>query len=265
MARTIEEINNEILQEKNNDSTLNEIDTSSKFTPWGAVIYLVAKITRTLELFFDIHKQEVEKLISDNIFGSAQWFVLKCKQFQLGDPLVVLPAGGLGYEVTDQQKQIVAQAAISTDSNSIATLKVAKNEGEKLVQLNEIELASLRGYIHQLQPPGASISINSLPGDLLKLRVTVYYNPLIDPGVVQRDVENTVNNYISSLPFDGELLKSAILNQLLDIESVKDITIVLEAKPAGGVYQVVNRAYLTNSGYAQIDESFPLSISLIAS
>jgi len=265
MARTIEEINNEILQEKDNDSILNDIDTSSKFTPWGAVIYLVAKITHTLETLFGVHKQEIEALINQNIFGSAQWFVLKCKQFQLGDPLVVLPAGGLGYETIDTEKQIVAQAAISTDNDSIATLKVAKKQGENLVQLNGVELASLRGYIHQLQPPGASIRVNSLPGDLLRLSLEVYYDPLLNPDIVQDSVGSITNNYISNLPFNGELLRSAIVDQVLGVEGVKDVVVSLEAKPAGGVYQSVERTYLTTSGYAQVDENFPLDITLIAS
>ncbi|WP_299459325.1 baseplate J/gp47 family protein [uncultured Microscilla sp.] len=261
MARTLTQIRNELLAAKAAEPKLDALDSPSNFAIWRLWLYVVAMAVWTLEQLFDRHKAEVEARLAQNIFGSAEWFVLQMKKFQYGENLVRYENGALGYSQVSPEKQIITQAAISVASGSdnVATLKVAKTVDGQPAQLSASELAAARGYIDRLQPPGAYILVNSLPGDTIKLSLEVYYNPLLEATSLKTSIETAIDQHLSNLPFNGKILRSKIVDAVQAVAGVEDVVITLfEAKASGETYAPVDRVYIPKSGYVKIDVEHPL-------
>lgn len=262
MARTITEIHGELLAAKEADPRLAALDSPSQFAIWRLWLYVVAVAIWTHEQLFDRHKKEVEAQIARNVFGSAEWFVLKTLEFQYGDDLIRDERGGLRYATISAEKRIVSQAAITTASEvTSAVIKVAKKDAATgdPTQLTPDELVAVRGYINRLQPPGSYILVNTLPADILKLSLSIYYNPLLDPESLKTTIETTVTHYLNNLPFNGKILRSKIVDIVLAVEGVEDVVIPLfEAKASGGVFQEIPRFYIPAAGYVKIDSGHPL-------
>lgn len=256
MARTLTQIQSELLAAKAAEPKLDALDSPSNFAIWRLWLYVVAMAVWTIEQLFDRHKAEIEARLAQNIFGSAEWFILKVKEFQLGDDLVRDDNGALGYAQIATEKRIVTQASISTGANAV--IKVAKTDGASgtPTQLSATELAALRGYVDRLQPPGAYILVNSLPADVVKLGVEVYYNPLLDVTSLSTQIEQAIKTYFFNLPFSGKILRSKVVDVIQAIEGIADVVVTqFEAKTSGGTYEPVERLYIPASGYVKIDES----------
>lgn len=258
MSRTITEIHNELIQAKEAEPKLDVLDSPSNFAVWRLWLYIIAVAIWTHEQLFERHKKEVETQIAQNIFGSAEWFILKTKEFQLGDDLVRDANGGLKYATVSPEKRIVSQAAIATavgSGSGSATIKVAKKDSSgESTQLSANELAALRGYIDRLQPPGSYITVNSLPGDTVKVSLEVYYNPLLEAEQLKSDIEAAVTFYLSNLPFNGKILRSKLADVVMALPGIVDVVVTLfQAKTSGGTYQEIVRAYIPESGYIKLD------------
>jgi len=265
--RSLTDIHNELIAAKEAEPKLAALNSPSRFAIWRLWLYVVATAIWTVEQLFVRHQSEVQALIDQNIFGSAEWFVQKVKAFQYGDDLVRnLETGGLTYETINPTKQIITHAAITVARGDIqvATIKVAKTLNGEPNQLSPNELTAVRGYIDRLQPPGATIVVNSLPADIVRLSLDVYYNPLFDVQTLQTEVENVVQRYFDNLPFDAQILRSKIGDTILaGVSGVNDVVISLfEARAVGGAFAPVERVYIPESGYIKFDPDQPLGINL---
>lgn len=267
MARTLTDIHNELLAAKEAEPRLAALNSPSRFAIWRLWLYVVATAIWTLEQLFVRHQKEVQALIDRNIFGSAEWFVQKVKAFQYGDDLVRnLETGGLTYVVVNPTKQIITHAAITVARGDIqvATLKVAKTLNSEPNPLSPNELTAVRGYIDRLQPPGATIIVNSLPADIVRLSLDIYYNPLFEIDKLKAQVETIIQGYFDALPFDAQILKSKIADTILaGVSGVNDVVITLfEARAVGGAFANIQRVYIPESGYIKFDPDQPLEINL---
>ena len=267
MARTLTDIHNELIAAKEAEPRLAALNSPSRFAIWRLWLYVVATTIWTLEQLFVRHQNEVQALIDRNIFGSAEWFVQQMKAFQYGDDLIRnTETGGLTYASVDPARQIITHAAITVAKGDIqvATLKVAKTSNGEPNQLSANELTAARGFVDRLQPPGATIVVNSLPADIVRLGLDIYYNPLFDVQTLQTEVENAVQSYFDALPFDAQILKSKIADTILSgVPGVNDVVITrFEARAVGGAFATVERVYIPESGYIKFDPAHPLEINL---
>ena len=267
MARSLTDIHNELIAAKEAEPKLAALNSPSRFAIWRLWLYVVAVAIWTLEQLFDRHQSEAQKLIEQNIFGSAEWFVQQMKVFQYGDDLIRdTETGGLTYAVPDPSKQIVTHAAITVAKGDIqvATIKVAKTLNGEPNQLSSNELTAARGFVDRLQPPGSTIIVNSLPADVVHLSLEVYYNPLFDVVTLKSQIAEVVLAYFDNLPFNAEILRSKIGDTILEgVQGINDVVITLfEAKPVGGSFTAVERFYIPQSGYVKFDPNQPLKIEL---
>ena len=63
MARTVSEIQEEILRQKNQEPSLNTLNSNSKVAIWRLWAYITAFVIWTLEKIFDEHKKEVSEAL----------------------------------------------------------------------------------------------------------------------------------------------------------------------------------------------------------
>ena len=72
MARSIQDIQQEIYQSKENEPALNELNSTSKTAIWRLMIYIVSVAIWTLEKIFDLHKKEVDEMLAIPMVGHVQ-------------------------------------------------------------------------------------------------------------------------------------------------------------------------------------------------
>lgn len=238
MARTIAQIKSELTSTFMNDSTLaakygfeadaNFDNVFSKVSLESMLLYIMAAAIWTLEKLFDTHTKDVEDYIANMKPHSLRWYVNKAKAFQKGCDLVE------GTDLYDNSSldssaiaalQVVKYAA-ATESQATVYLKVATEDNGTKQQLSQEAVAGLRKYLAEIKDAGVRIEVVNEPASQLKLRLDIYYNPMVmsSSGVNLRtgehDVDNTIKAYIENLPFNGEYRNAALIDALQKVDGV---------------------------------------------
>lgn len=280
MARTIEEIVNEMLTAKANETALSELNSTSNTAIWRLFIYIVAYSIWTLEILFDLFKIDVEKRIAESRIHTKNWYREKALGFLFGLP--VIPGtdkfNTSGY--TDDQlaaAKVIKQAAcvklISSNGYGILRVKVAAVDGSgELVSVPLLQFNSLKQYmLRHVVDAGTQVKITTGEGDLLKLIIDVYYDPLVfSPtgerldGTAETPVLNEIRKFLKSIEFNGMLIVSDLQTQLRKVDGVKTVKIK-EASSKYGSYEydtndvvgvgLIDEVRVADSGYMKLDES----------
>ena len=134
MARTINEIQEEILTERlavselsdlqvltNNEQTLLDADSNSKASIWRKWVYIFAFSISVLEQYWDIFKAEIETLIAQSRIHTPKWYREKALAFLYGVPLVQ------DKDYYDTSGMTSAQIATAKIVSNAASLRVIQN------------------------------------------------------------------------------------------------------------------------------------------
>lgn len=265
MARKIDDIYLAILQEKGLHTELDELNSTSKVAVYNLFAYIVAVVMWTLENLFDLHSAEVDTKIATLKPHSRKWYREMALTFQYGQSLV--PDTG-EYDNTGltaqqlEQRKIIRQAAV-TEIDGRLRIKVAKEVAGEFTELDNQELAAFKEFIDQKKDAGVRINTDSLPADLLKLELDVWYNPLVlrpdgsrIDGADLQPVKNAINNYLKNLPFNGEFANTRLLDELQKVDGLVYPTIkTSQAKYGLLPYTQIDEKYIPDAGYLRIDEA----------
>lgn len=229
MARTIAEIQNEILNEKDNKSTLKGLTSSSKTSIWRLWVNIVAtaiwvheKIVEknalvsrphTLNWYREqalnyIHGAELEwkdgsyqfdttGFINDKEIDNAK--IIKYCAVSEVDLEEVLKQ--LRDDITIKDEQIFSD--YFHNKVGVVFMKVATESDNKISRIDvPDQLAGFKEYIARIKDAGNQVHIISSPGDILELNLTVYVDPMtifIDPKDIEayknkvKDPDSLVN------------------------------------------------------------------------
>jgi hypothetical protein len=247
MARSIDQIKQEIITEKNNNPDLAPLNSTSKTAVWSLIIYLVAFAHHILEKIFDAFKAEVEDTLNRNNPGTAPWYAERVLDFQLGDKVEVID-GKVSYPVFDEAKRIIQRVAYK-EEGGILTLKVAKAEGA----LSPEEKVQVESYVERYKFAGSDVSLVSLNADKLRVYGTVYFDGIYAADTIKTAVEYAITNYLQTLDFDGIVYKSKLIDAIQAVEGVIDIDISKLEGVQGTLVSTIARKYETASGYINLD------------
>jgi hypothetical protein len=254
MARTTQEIFNQMLAEKANHPELDGLNSTSSTAVYRLFMWVVAYAIYIHETFFDIHKAEVNELINSKRLGTPEWYIGIAQDFQLGHDLEVFADNTLGYGTTDEAAKIISRASFKEDSG-ILTLKVAKGEIGALEALTSEELRQFSNYVEKIKIAGTKVNNISLPGDSLQIDAAIYYDGIYSQAVMEQRVNDTIRNYELNFPFDGMLYKAEFVKMLLNIEGVVDVQINGLTVVQGETTTIIDRQYETASGYFYYDNA----------
>jgi len=248
MARTIQEIYDSIITEKEGFSSLDgllplgtdyssllaDLSSTSKVAVWRLWAYVVAWFSWILENLWDQHKAEVEAIANAAKYGSLPWYVSQSKLWQDGDTLTYVD-GFPGYAVIDASKRKVTQASAVEDVFPAQVfLKVAQG-ADPLTPLAPSDLTEFTAYVNQIKPAGIKVVVSSLNADTLQVNMTIGYDPILNPGVVSLDVETAIEEYLKSLPFEGRFTRLAVEDAIQAVAGVETISrVTLEGLAAAG-------------------------------
>ncbi len=290
MARTLAEIRQEIKAQKLQYAELNLLQDSSNDiennTPqsdtaiWELWIYVMAFALYVHEKLFDKHKEEVEEIQKITIAGTQPWYVNKVLQYQKDGNLIVDTQNfQFRYDPVVPENQIIKQVSISSNAG-LSLIKVATegevldNEGNpvfdddgnpvtELKPLDGADFPGLRSYLRKIQFAGTQVQVISPSPDQLKFEADIYYNALLDLDTIKKNVNKAIEDYLSNLPFDGEILISRLVDAVQRVEGVNDTFVKnVETKRESSEFKVILRNYETLSGYIQVSPDFPLANTL---
>lgn len=265
MARTIAEIQQSIISAKEDDPSLSALTSTSNVSIWLLWTYVVAVCQWVLETFFDNHKAEVDSIIATQRPHTLQWYVTKARQFQYG---VALPFESDSYATLSEDPTVsIINYAAAVELSSLVRLKVATLSGGVLAPLLPAQLTSFTAYIQQIKDAGVRMQITSGEPDVLRLKLTIYYDPLVldaagsrIDGTAAQPVLEAVKVFLKSLPFNGLFVLNNLIAALQAIDGVViGVVDTAEATYAALPYTPVTVEYAPDAGYMIADDAFLLS------
>lgn len=270
MARSLNEIYDGMIAEKqsmpnlqnlqpNIDSLqtlLSDLTSTSKVAIWRLLFWCVAFAVWVSE-------NMIELFISKNKPGTVYWYYEQCKNFQYGDALI-LQDGKYIYNPVNPANRIIKYASADEDSIGNVILKVAKDSSGSPTPLLLAEYNAFEAYINTVKFAGTSIIIRSDVADILKVGMTIHYDPLVlasngsllsDPSTYP--VKDTINAYIKSLDFDGIFTIQQLVDKVQNAKGVKICTTTMcQAKygltPYVNILNEAAQAYRPFAGYMNI-------------
>lgn len=274
MARSISEIYNTIISNKNSQTQISSLNQTSAFGIANLIFYIVAVAINIHEQMFDAFTNQIEALKLQIIPQTAGWWNSMMTTFfqydssdstksvlQISDNLVYY------YQNIDPTTNIIVFCATTQAvNNRQVTIKVAKSDGNtppNPVQLDPTsELPAAQSFVNMVQSAGSTISVVSLPADNLKIIVDIFYNAQYGSATVQNNIIIALQSFLQQLSvtnFNGTITGLSILNAIQSVTGVTDIFInQLFLQQYGGSYVQFATSYITESvqtaaGYAELD------------
>jgi hypothetical protein len=229
MARELSEIEQNL-----NDDVKDVFDNESvsKVAEWRLWVGIFSRATWSFEKVRDIDKALIENTITQKQPPSLDWLYEKVMEFQggddgngfQGDNLILSESGILRYELIDATRRIINQATLTEIPDGTIVIKVAKKSAEgELEALSANELLSFTIYINRVKYPGTVINVTSLPPDLIKQDVIVYYDPIFLPANVLANIELKMTEFKDTLGFNDKFFNQKYIDYLLKAEGVVSI------------------------------------------
>jgi len=265
MAKTIAQWIADIKARKESTAALSGLTSTSNVAEWKLWTDIAGWLAHTVDSLFDALKVDIDAKIAAEMPHTLKWYVTKAKAFQYG---VTLPADTDVYAVVPPEDEgvliISSAAAVEIAVFNKVRLKVAKGAVGALEALSVGELAAFSTYMSRIKDAGVRLQCTSGDADVLRLKLNVYYDPLVIDADGERldgtdatPVKGAINAYLSSLPFDGIF----ILNDMIDaVEATDGIKIChvenAQANYAATPFVPVPVKYTPDAGYMVIDEGY---------
>ena len=268
MSRTIKDIYNAAVTERNKRLELSEFKSDSKMSVMNGILWVVAAVIYSFETLLDVFAVDITEAINGRINGTPNYYANALLQYQQGDELIVREDGlAFGYAAVDETKRIITQVSYveSTDDQNIDSkliLKVATGAKGNLEAIPAEELVPINAYIGKLKFAGTRVEVISTKGDVLIPRLTVFYDGAIPESEMYDAIEVQLKEYVMNIEFDAAVYVSRLTDAIRKAEHVTDVFIDESATPEQGVFiachdadgniqpmQRVQRMTYTASGY----------------
>lgn len=242
MSRTIRQIYEEAIAERNRRLELTEFSNDSKMSVLNGVAWMVAALIYTFESILDVFAVDVSETLESRINGTPRYYADALLNYQKGDRLVVREDGlAFGYASIDPSKRIITQVSYveSTDSQNVDSkliLKVATGERGALHEIKAEELTLITAYINQLKFAGTRIEVISRKGDVLIPRVTVYWDGAVPEAEIYDALDEALYTYVMSIDFDAAIYVNRVWEAIRSVEHVTDVWIDSSGTPAQGIF-----------------------------
>lgn len=282
MARSINDIQTEILTAKNQASTLNALqvltnseqtlsnaDSASKVSIWRLWVWIFAYA-------LSIHERIVEKNAENSRPHTIRWYREQCTSFLDGLPLTWLD-GQFQYDLTNvidvDIRKIIDRCAVLESNNGELVIKIATDNNGVIEPVTPQQFVRFKTYIQQIKDAGNRIRIINSPPDNLKIDLTVFVDPLIidlqtgqllNTAETIYPVKDAIKNYLANLEFNGAFVREYFRDSLQDAKGVKlPIINELQSQFLGFPFADFGDWIIPNAGYFKIEDA-DLTINYLA-
>ena len=269
MARSIQEIQNLILQAKAQEPVLESLNSTSKVAIWRLWVYIIAVAIWSLEKLFDQHRSDIDKRLAELKPHTARWYRSKALAFQYGFDL--LPDSdkfnnqGHTEEAIEASKIVKYSAVIESKNEGRLIVKIAGEQGDTLQPITDAQKQSFEAYLQEIKDAGVRLSVVNYQPDILHLQMKIVYDPLVLDSNGQsiihatHPVETAIKDYLKRLPFNGELVLAHLIDALQQAEGVKIPHLVLAqsknitSSGEYGAFETIEISKIPTAGYFTID------------
>lgn len=285
MAKSIKDWYDIMIAEKNTFANLNvyqpnidssqtllsDLKSTSKVARWRLMLWVVATCAFAVEVLLDVAILTMQAIAAKSRYGTLPWYAAVAKEFQYGDALSQVNLEYV-YPVIDPTKQIVAVAA-ANEGNGKVNIKIARLNGGVLAPLTTPQLSAFTSYINLKKAAGSTVQVINNNPDELRLYLAVNFDPLVlsptgelisTPGTYP--VEDAVELYLSSLPFDGKFELMKLIDKIQEYGADKGVVsaYVTNATSRYGTNPFISfaQSYYPNAGYMIIEAATPLSSTI---
>lgn len=276
MSRTIAEIYDEIIIEKENQTVLNDLtpnpETSlgllndltsgSRVAIWRLWAYIISVAIWTHEQVFEMFLVEAEAIAAAAPAGTARWYQKKILEWQYGDTLQYV-SNQYVYDPVDESARIVTRCAIQDRGDGVVVVKVGK--GSTPTPLDNTEKTALEGYIAKVKFAGTRIAVLSQAADEIDLDYDLYYDPIYPLATVQADVQAALESYAADLEFNGEVRITRITDALQGVTGIIDpVFQSASGTPDGGSSSAIVVSYQPIAGHIVFADTAANMLNFIA-
>lgn len=167
MARTINEIQQEIIAYKNAQPELAAFNSTSHRAIWLLWTYVVAVAIAVHEQFLDLYQASLEKLLATLPAANKLWVQKKMFEFQYSatDPQVVQLIDAVPtYPIINPALQIITGCSVNSTIPNQVEVKVVKSD--PFQPLTTPERNAAQDYINTIGVAGVNYSVISLNPDV---------------------------------------------------------------------------------------------------
>ena len=260
MARTVTEIFNSMVAEKERQPALSALTSTSATAVWRLVLYVVAFCTNVLEQLFDGYKLEVDAKVEELTPHRAKWYRDKVLDFMANKTLVAdtdrYDTTGMGEDEIEAAHVVRHAVAEETLYTSFLIIKVAGEQDGVRCKITDEEQTQLEAYLTEIKDAGVRITLVNSDPDLFRCEADIYYDAMRLPDEVRADCEAAIKDYIENLPFNGEYTNMALVDVLQQIDGVKiaEFRNASSAKASDpGAFSGINAKVVPAAGYFKAD------------
>jgi hypothetical protein len=229
MAQTVNDILIEMDAAQAAEPALAPLNSTSNTAIFTMFKRIVAIAIVQLSRLWDIAKKELNTIALSQIYGTKAWYV----------NLVLNMPGG------------AATKASCIEQGSKVLIKVAKLSSTITAQLTPAEVNAIRGYVSIKKVVGSDIDVISQTADLCKFTLSIQYAGVLSS--IEAAVKQAVKDYLFNLPFDQNLTKGLLIDDLLNVPGVIDAFIdVLELDYGLGYNVVQGNTATPDAGYFEV-------------
>lgn len=242
------------------ENTLITALETGKVPDWILWLYNYAVATNLTDVASLSAINEIENIIASEKIPTAAWYIMKAKEFQYQDILIVDPITyNVGYATIDTTKQIISSSTVLEGANKLI-LKVRRKDTDIL---SIDEKTAFESYLFKIKCAGTQTVVQNFTADLLTLDMNIVYIGSYTLASIQSAVETTINSYISNIEFDSKFNTNKLIDNLQNIAGVIDP----QFNSASAIDELNNTTtftheYLSYAGYMSINPSYPLSTTI---
>lgn len=250
MSRTVAEIQAQIIAEKNAQSDLNGLDSTSNRAIWRLWTFITATCIAILEQIMDLYQTNIEAVVARSAGASTLWVQDKLFKFQFdaADPQIIQLIDTVPqYPTVDATKRIITACSVTTDINNVVNIKVAKSSPYEALTTNEKNAA--QAYINTIGAAGITYNVTSLDADRLYIDADIYYQGQYS-AVISDSVIATLNAYMQNLSivnFNGSLKMSDLEAVIRNVVGVNDVVLNNVRGRANSVLFAAGTDYILNT------------------
>ena len=292
MFKTIIEIFNYILDLKNKNTILSEVNSASKTSLWRQFLEVVSTAYWAFVNVRDLHDKETDFLIQEQKVPNLRWYRNKALSYQYGFDVIedtdifktTIQVDGVDVEATEDQieaSKLIKYCAVDRkviNNRASLIIKIAGEENGEIIQTSDDVKEALKKWfeVDGAAAAGDVITYINYKGDILSFSVDVYVNPLVlmSDGRhkinLNYPVEDAIKTYLKNLPFNGEFDVQKFEASILSTEGVLKLkTNKVESKwivasggdaDGYGLFQPIPVYKIPESGYFKVEDFKPLII-----
>jgi len=249
MARSISQIKAQMIDEKNNQSALSGLTSTSQTAIWNLYFFIVATAINIFEQLQDLYKSDIQTQIANAIPQTKQWLQAMVFKFQFdaNNPQILSLVDLVPqYPIVDTTKQIVTRCSVNTEINKQVSIRVAKQNPP--VKLTTAEVNALSSYVTLIGNAGVTYNVISYDPDLIEINADIYYNAQYS-AIISDSITNAINTFLANIDFNGAIYVGKLEDALRAVAGVNDIKInVLNVRATFETYAQTHTLYNLSTG-----------------